>query len=128
LGALPDSVSFPSAEAELLFAPLEAVDFAVDACVNVRWLPNRQAHQLVRKQVVKADQLLEEELAGEHGASARSEQRPHAARALEEYLQTNTRPPLLHATIGFAIGATSEEELEARVAQLRDIYSPVRLH
>ena len=42
LGALPEESEFPGG-AELLFAPLEALAFPVDAVLHARWLGNREA-------------------------------------------------------------------------------------
>ena len=43
VGALPEVTTFPGRQAELLFAPLEAVSFPVDCVVHARWLGNREA-------------------------------------------------------------------------------------
>lgn len=128
LGALPTSVQFPGASAELLFAPLERVGFGVDAAVCLRHLPNDRAAALVRRKVVDADNIYGEEAQGAHGASTDGSRRPHAARALEDYLSSDARPPLLHASISLAVGAPSAELLEERVAQLRTAYAPTALH
>ena len=60
-GALPETTIFPGRLAELLFAPLEAVPFAVDACFAARWIPNDRALALVRRRIVDADHALTEE-------------------------------------------------------------------
>src|SRR5207248_2714127 len=49
LGALPETVSFPGPQAELLFAPLESLEFPVDAVFSARYVPNSQATALVRR-------------------------------------------------------------------------------
>ncbi len=118
LGALPETVSFPGPQAELLFSPLESLEFPVDAVFSARYVPNSQATALVRRKVVDADNIFGEESTGDHGPSPEAARRPHAARALEEYLTGEGRPPLLEATIGFAVGAPSAEELEARGQRL----------
>lgn len=128
VGALPETVSFPGESAELLFAPLEALDFPVDAVLSAQFVPNERATALVRRKVVDADNIFGEEARGDHGPSADSTKRPHAARTLEDYLTGEGRPPLLKCTIGLAIGADSESELEQRVARLRTEYGTVALH
>lgn len=128
LGALPEVVTFPGRQAELLFAPLEAVGFPVDAVVGARWIANDTAVALTRRKVIDADHAFTEESHGDHGPSAVTAGRPAAARELEEYLTGNERPPLLRTTIGLCVSARSREELEDRVQQLRREYSPIRLH
>src|SRR3954452_25032468 len=50
------------------------------------------------------------------------------ARAYEAGPQGSAHPPMLYASIGLALGAAGEEELERRVAALRDAFGDVRLH
>jgi hypothetical protein len=128
LGALPEAVPFPSRQAELLFAPIEELGFPVDACLSARYLPNDQAVALVRKKIVDADNTYVEESHGDHGPSAASSYRPEAARALEDYLTTGARPPLLCASISLAIGAPSSDELKERLERVRREYGTVHLH
>jgi hypothetical protein len=70
LGALPETTAFPGPRAELLFAPLEAVDFPVDACFCARWVANDRALSLVRRRIVDADHAYAEEVSSDHGATA----------------------------------------------------------
>jgi hypothetical protein len=128
LGALPESAAFPGRQAELLFAPLEAVGFDVDASVCVRWVPNNSAIGLVRRKLVDADNIYTEESEGEHGPMAAAAVRPSVARELEEYLTSPERPPLLRSTISLRVAAASAEELDERVEHLRREYAPVILH
>lgn len=128
LGALPSSVAFPGSQAELLFAPLEQLDFPVDAVFNARWIANDRATALVRRKVIDADNIYGEENHADHGPSPEAARRPGAARALEDYLTADSRPPLLHATIGLSVAAGGDEELEARVAAVRGAYGTVHLY
>ncbi|MDX6648287.1 MAG: hypothetical protein QOJ97_238 [Solirubrobacteraceae bacterium] len=128
LGALPEQVAFPGHQAELLFAPLEALDFPVDGVFSARWVPNDRARALVRRKVVDADNIYSEETHGDHGPSTEAARRPQAARALEDYLSGETHPPLLQSTIGFALGAPSAKEREERIEALRAAYQPIELH
>ena len=128
LGPLPETAVFPGREAELLYAPLEALDFAVDACFHARYVPNADALALARRKVVDADNTYAEESHGEHGPSSQGAGRPEAARELEDYLTGDGRPPLLQASASLAIGATTSEQLEQRVATLRREYGSLRLY
>lgn len=128
LGALPEATPFPGRQAELLFTPLEALDFPVDASLCARYLPNDEAVSLVRKRIVDADNTYVEESHGDHGPSSASAHRPHAARELEEYLTSGARPPLLVSSISLAVSAGTERELEQRVDRVRREYAPIALH
>ena len=128
VGALPEVATFPGRQAELLFAPLEELPFAVDACFAARWIPNDQAVALARRKLIDADHAYTEESYGDHGPTADTAARPELARELEEYLTASDRPPLLRAQIGLAVGAASPDELERRVERLRREFAPLRLH
>ncbi|MBS1882382.1 MAG: ATP-binding protein [Actinobacteria bacterium] len=128
LGALPDEVTFPGRQAELLFAPLEELPFPVDAALAARFVPNRDAVRMVRRRIIDADHIYAEESDGEHGPSASALDRPALARQLEEYLTGGDRPPLLKSTISLAVGAPTPELVEERVEQLRREFGAVRLH
>lgn len=128
VGALPEATAFPGRQAELLFAPLEALDFPVDACVCARYVRNDQALALVRKRIIDADNAYAEEAISDHGPSSSTSYRPQAARELEEYLTSGSHPPLLRGTVSLAVGAPSEEELEERVERLRREYGGIKLH
>ena len=128
LGALPESVPFPSRAAELLFAPLEAVDFPVDAAFSVRYISNQDGVRLVRRRIIDADYIYDEESHGDHGPSANAAERPGAARELEEYLTGADHPPLLRGSVSFCVSAPTREELEDRVERLRREYGAVALH
>jgi hypothetical protein len=128
LGALPEEVPFPSRQAELLFAPLEALPFPVDAALHARHVSNRDAVRLIRRRIVDADHAYAEQSAGDHGPTADAAYRPQAARELEDYLTAAERPPLLRAQISLCVTARSEAELEDRVDALRREYAPIELH
>ena len=57
----PEESEFPGG-AELLFAPLEALAFPVDAVLHARWLGNREAVTRVRRRIVDADVAFSEQL------------------------------------------------------------------
>jgi hypothetical protein len=127
-GALPESALFPGRQAELLFAPLEALGAPVDAAFSAHYIANDRALALARRRIIDADNVYVEESHGEHGPSSNSAERPHAARELESYLSGGARPPLLRASISLAVGAPTRELLEARVDELRREYGSLRLH
>jgi hypothetical protein len=128
LGALPEEVPFPSRQAELLFAPLEALPFPVDATLHARHVANRDAVRLARRRIVDADHIYTEQTQGDHGPTADAAYRPQAARDLEEYLTGSERPPLLRAQLSLGVSAATESELEERVELVRREYAPIELH
>ncbi|HTQ68393.1 MAG TPA: ATP-binding protein [Solirubrobacteraceae bacterium] len=128
LGALPERVDFPGARAELMFAPVEGLPFAIDLSLNARFLPNELAIRIARRRVQDADQIVRAESEGEQGASDLGLERTQEARDLLSYLQASSRPPLLRATVAIAVGAPTEPELERRVEMCRRAYGEVRLH
>ncbi len=127
LESLPEEARFPGPRAELLSAPLEWLGFPVDAVLHARFVTNKEAVGKVRKRVLDADAIFDEEAAGHHGASIRSDENRRLARELEQALQSEERPPLLDATISFAVGAETREELERRVERVRDSFRNMRV-
>jgi hypothetical protein len=129
LGALADAPEFPGSTAEVLFAPLETVGFPVDAVVHARWLGNRQALAQVRKRIADVEHAYHEQVQGAvHGPSLLAGEDRVLAREYEAQLQAGGHPPMLYAQIGLAVGADSEEELERRVAALKEQYGDITLH
>jgi hypothetical protein len=128
LGVIPDRVEFPSASAELMFAPVESLPFELDLSLNARFLPNELAVRIARRKIQDADQIARAESDGEQGVSDLGYQRTQEARDLLAQLQASSRPPLLRATLAIAIAAAHEHELEQRVEACRRAYGEVRLH
>jgi hypothetical protein len=128
LGALPERVQFPSASAELMFAPVEGLPFGVDLTLNARYLPNGLALRVARKRIQDADQIVRAEADGDQGVSDLGYERTQEARDLLAYLQASSRPPLLRSTLSIAVAASDEEELEQRVEMCRRAYGEIRLH
>jgi len=128
LGALPEESVFPGS-AELLFTPLEAVDFPVDVVAHARWMGNREAVTKVRRRIVDADNAFSEQLTSAHGPlSFHAEENRQLARELDAYLRSHERPPLLNTAVSLAVGAPSREELERRMERLAHAYGTVSLY
>jgi hypothetical protein len=125
LGALPRTMQFPGG-AELLFTPLEALAFPVDAAMHVRWVSNADMQKLVRNRVRDADNSWEDQ--AHNPQSWAPEEHRIAARDAHEYFSTEPYPPGLETSVLFALGADSDEERRARVAQLRRRYGAIKLY
>jgi AAA-like domain len=129
LGALPEEAAFPGPRAELLCAPLEGVDFPVDAVLHARWVGNRQALAQVRRRILDADHAWREQAeAAPAGPGWLAEEDRLLAREYEAVLQSVAHPPMLYASISLALGAPDRDELERRVGALREQYGEVELH
>jgi hypothetical protein len=129
LGMVSDSPLFPGAGAELLFAPLESVGFPVDAVLHTRWLGNRDALTQVRKRIADVENAYREQIDGTaYGPSLHAEEDRSLAREYEAKLQASAHPSMLTGWVGLALGAPTKEELERRVAMLREHYGDISLH
>jgi hypothetical protein len=128
VGALPESVEFPSQRLELMFAQPEALPFPIDLALTARYLPSDLAIRLVRRRMQDADQIARAEADGDQGVSDRGYDRTQQARDLLAYLQTASHPPLLRATLAIVVAAGTLDELERRVEACRRAYGEVRLH
>jgi hypothetical protein len=128
LGALPETVSFPGAGAELMFAPIESLPFDVDLSLNARFLPNELALRIARRRIQDADQIARAEADGDQGVSDLGHLRSGQARDLLSYLQASSRPPLLRSSLAIAVGAADQQGLEERVEATRRAYGEIRLH
>jgi hypothetical protein len=129
VGALAEAPGFPGWTAEVLFAPLESLPWPVDAVAHCRWLGNRQALTQVRKRIADVEHAYHEQVHGAaHGPSVLAGVDRVLARDYEAQLQAGGHPPMLYGEIGLAVGAPTEEELERRVAALREQYGDLALH
>jgi len=129
LGSLADAPEFPGPASELLFAPLEALPFPVDAVGHFRWVGNRQALAQVRRRITDVEQVHRDQIEGDvRGVSLLAEEDRVLAREYEAILQGSGHPPMLFGTLGFAVGAPEEIELERRVTALRDQFGELTLH
>ena len=97
--------------------------------VHARWLGNRQALAQVRKRIADVEHAYNEQVEGAaHGPSLMAGADRVLAREYEAQLQAGGHPPMLYAQISLAVGAASEEELERRVAVLKEQYGDITLH
>jgi AAA-like domain len=127
LGSLAEEAEFPGA-AELLFAPLEGAG-PVDAVLHADLIANREALAQVRRRVLDAEHAYREQLSGSPaGPGLHAEENRELAREFEAVLSSVARPPMLRAWVSLAVGAADREELEGRVAVLRERYGEVALH
>jgi len=129
VGALAEAPEFPGWTAEVLYAPLESLPWPVDAVAHCRWLGNRQALAHVRRRIADVEHAFAEQVHGAaHGPSVLAGVDRVLAREYEAQLQAGGHPPMLYGALGLAVGADSEEELERRVAALREQYGDITLH
>jgi hypothetical protein len=126
LGSLPEESEFPG-QAELLFGPLEGVG-PVDAVLHADLVGNREALAQVRRRVLDAEHSYREQLSAPAGPGLLAEEDRELAREYEATLSQAGRPPMLRAWVSLAVGAADREELEGRVALLRERYGTVALH
>jgi hypothetical protein len=126
-GSLAEEAEFPGA-AELLFAPLDAAGFPVDAVLYAQWVGNREALGQVRKRILDVEHAYREQLQGASGPGVLAEEDRELAREYEAILQSTAHPPMLRASLSLALGAPDREELERRVTTLRERFGEVVLH
>jgi hypothetical protein len=129
LGALAEAPEFPGWTAEVLYAPLESLPWPVDAVAHCRWLGNRRALAQVRKRIADVEHAFNEQVRdAAHGPSVLAGVDRVLAREYEAQLQAGGHPPMLYGAVGLVVGADSEQELERRVAALREQYGDITLH
>jgi hypothetical protein len=128
LGALPETMTFPDG-AELLFTPLEALSFPVDAVMHCRRIDSRDAVARVKRRVVDADVEYHGQQDSAHGVmSWQLDENRIESRNLLAYLTSPATPPLYEVAISFAVGASSAAQLQDRVRALRASYGSVMLY
>jgi hypothetical protein len=129
LGALAENPVFPGPAAEVLFAPMEAVAFPVDAVLHARWWGNRHALGETRKRIADVEHNYREQIEGSHfGPGLQTEEDRALAREYEQTLQSGSHPAMLTGSISLALGAPTEEELARRVRVLRERYPDIHLY
>lgn len=129
LGALAEAPEFPGWTAEALYAPLESVPWPVDAVAHCQWLGNRQALAQVRRRIQDVENAYAEQVQNAaHGPSVLAGVDRVLAREYEARLEGGGHPPMLYGQLSLAVGAPDEEELERRVAALKEQYGDITLH
>ncbi|WP_027004815.1 ATP-binding protein [Conexibacter woesei] len=128
VGALADEPVFPGPAAEVLHAPLDVLNFPVDAVVHARWIGNREALGQVRKRVVDAEQVYRDQLESSTGPAWQADDDRTLAREYEQVLQSGARPPMLYASISLTLGAETRELLERRIERLRTAFGDLPLY
>jgi hypothetical protein len=125
LGQLPRSSEYPG-NAELLFAPLETLDFPVDAVCHVRWVANKAMQTKADTAVKDARNAIEDAAARllDHQTARRIDE----ARNVQDYFASEPYPPGLDACVTLAVGADTESHLRDRVKRLRRAYGSVSLY
>lgn len=126
-GTLAEEAEFPGA-AELLFGPAEGAGFPVDAVLHARWIGNRDALGQIRKRILDVEHAYREASRGHGGPGWQSEEDRELAREFEAILQSSAHPPMLRASLGLALGASTRAELERRVGLIRERFGDVALH
>lgn len=124
MGPLPKNSEYPG-DAELLFAPLESLDFPVDAVAHVRWIANKAMQ-------TKADDAVKDARNAIVDAAARmldhqTARRQDEALNVQDYYATEPYPPGLEVCISFAVGA-EDAKLTGRIKRLRRAYGSVRIY
>jgi hypothetical protein len=127
VGKLPKVTEFPG-NAELLFAPLERLDFPVDAVAHVRWVTNKKMLAVCDNSIKDARDELED--AASRFLSRRVRQRVQDVTNVQEYFESEPFPPGLETFISFAVSAGPEdrEVLEERATRLKRAYRPLKLY
>lgn len=125
LGSPPKTSDYPGSS-ELLFAPLESLDFPVDAVVHTRWLSNK-------KMLSACDDSIKNAHDEANDASARfldrkTRRRAEEAEFVQDYFASEPYPPGLETFISLAVGGASEDELEDRVNRVKRAYGSVRVY
>lgn len=127
MGSLPKHSDYPGAS-ELLFAPLEALDFPVDAVVHVRWLPNKKMRSICDDAVKDTFDELDD--ASHRFVDRATRKRTEEVAKVQEYYSSDPFPPGLDSFVCLAVGAPADKPglLSKRVDRVRRAYGNVRLH
>lgn len=127
LGALPYNIEFPGQQAELLFRPMDTVDFPVDAVAHFQHITNKVALAQVDKAIIDAKNAIDEATSAGNEPDDRKLLAPELARRLKQILTSEGRPPMLDAQVSYAIGAATPEERARRIDAFRDQFPGLRV-
>jgi hypothetical protein len=125
-GALPTSMAFPG-EAELMFAPLEKLNFPVDAVAHVRVVDNKSMQNKADNAVRDADDELED--ASERYVPKSVHRRAQRSSFVQDYYSSEPYPPGLEVCMSLAVGAPDHKTLEDRIKKIKKrAYGSLNLH
>jgi hypothetical protein len=126
LGKPQRAADFPGS-AELLFRPLEALDFPVDAVAHVRWIPNKKMLSICDNAIKDAADELQD--AASRFLDRKTQRRRHEVDDVQDYFASEPFPPGLDTFVSFAVSAPVDRPdlLNERVSRLRAAY-PVKLY
>jgi hypothetical protein len=124
-GALPEAMDFPG-DAELLFAPLETLDFSVDAVAHVRVIDNKTMQNKSDNAVRDADDEIENAAARYVPKSVK--RRVLRSEAIQDYYASAPYPPGLETFMSLAVGAADKKMLEERVDRVKRAFGSLSLH
>jgi hypothetical protein len=127
LGRPPKTSDFPG-NAELLFAPLESLDFPVDAVAHTSLLNNKKMLSICDDAVKDANDELQE--AVHRFLDKKTSRRVQEVVEVQDYFASEPYPPGLDTFICFAVGAPADkpELLEQRVTRLEQAYGSMALY
>jgi hypothetical protein len=127
LGKPPRSADFPG-NAELLFEPLEKLDFPVDAVAHTQWLPNKKMLSICDDAVKDANDELQE--AVHRFLDRKTSRRAQEVVEVQDYFALDPYPPGLDTLVCLAVGTPRDkpELLEQRVSDLERAYGSMRLY
>lgn len=126
MGAVPDLAEFPGPRSELMFAPLDRLDFQVDAIFRATVIPPDRALSRIRGRArVAATEWEEESTSGE--PALRRAQAVNLARERQAQLEANPEPEV-QAQVLLVVGANDGDVLRDRVQALRAAYGDIRLY
>ena len=128
LGTLPVDIEFPGPQAELMFRPMDNVEFPVDAVTHVTWIANKAALSQVDKAIIDAKNAIDEATQAGHEPDEHKMLAPALARQLKKILMSEGRPPMLDVQVSYAIGAADDEQLERRADAFADQFPGLRIH
>lgn len=128
VGALPFRVEFPGPGAELMFAPLDGLPWAVDAVFHAENISNEKAIAEVDKAIVDAENAIREAIEGGHTPDNVELLHPEQGRELKDKLASGDHQPMYHGTVSYRVTAPDLAELRRRVDALRRRFSDIVLH
>lgn len=127
MGKPPRKLDYPGS-AELLFAPLEKLDFPVDVVAHTRWVPNKKMLTICDNAVKDAVDELEDAVSRflDHKTKRRASEIP----SVQDYFASEPYPPGLETFMSLATTVPNgdQDELKDRIKRLKRSYGSVRLY